>query len=146
MRRDPRPRQGKPNKYALPTPGVSLPGMAKPTLSGAQQAQLQFLNSLPPKLERIHRLVEEIANLQGGETTVKTLCRILDESRNQSSTLLLTSLADTFGMMSMVARRGGGLQMKIRALREGQASLKTNYDGALKAASTPEEKPGDEEE
>jgi hypothetical protein len=120
--------------------------MAKPTLSGAQQAQLQFLNSLPPKFERIHRLVEEIANLHGGEMTVKSLCRILDETRNQATMLLLTSLADTMGMMSMVARRGGGVQMKVRALREGQAGLKINFDGALRAASTPEGKPEDEVE
>ena len=120
--------------------------MAKQNLSGAQQAQLQYLNSLTPKFERIHRLVEEIAAMQGGETTVKTLCRILDESRNQATTLMLNSLADTFGMMSTVARRGGGLQMKVRALREGQASLKTNFEGALKAASTPEGKPEDEDD
>ena len=120
--------------------------MAKLNLSGAQQAQLLYLNSLPPKFERIHRLVEEIANLQGGETTVKTLGRILDELRNQASMLLLNNLADTFGMMSMIARRGGGLQMKVRALREGQASLKINFEGALKAASTPEGKPEDEED
>jgi len=119
--------------------------MAKPTLSGAQQAQLAYLATLPPKLGRIHRLVEEIANLPGGETTVKTLCRMLDELRNQATSLTLSSLADVFGMMSMVARRGGGLQMKVRALREGQASLKVNYEGALRAASTPEQKPVDEE-
>jgi hypothetical protein len=118
--------------------------MAKLNLSGAQQAQLLYLNSLTPRFERIHRLVEEIAGRQGGEMTVKTLCRILDESRNQATMLMLNSLADTFGMMSMVARRGGGLQMKVRALREGQASLKINFDGALKAASTPEGKPEDE--
>ena len=123
-----------------------MPTMAKLNLSGSQQAQLLFLNTLPPKFERIHRLVEEIANLQGGETTVKTLCRILDELRNQANTLTLNSLGDVCGMMSMVARRGGGLQMKVRALREGQASLKINFDGALRAASTPEGTPGDEED
>ena len=120
--------------------------MAKVSLSGAQQAQLVYLGSLPPKFERIRRLVEEIANLQGGEMTVKTLCRILDELRNQSSSLSLNSLADGFGMMSMVARRGGGLQMKVRALREGQAGLKVNYEGALRQASTPEGKPGEDDE
>ena len=123
-----------------------MPTMAKLNLSGAQQAQLQYLNTLPPKFERIHRLVEEIANMQGGETTVKMLCRILDELRNQATTLTLNSMADVFGMMSMVARRGGGMQMKVRALREGQASLKINFDGALRAASTPEGNPEDEEE
>ena len=120
--------------------------MAKLNLSGAQQAQLLYLNTLPPKFERIHRLVEEIANLQGGETTVKSLCRILDELRNQATSLTLNSLADVLGMMSMVARRGGGMQMKVRALREGQASLKVNFDGAMRAASTPEGKPGEEDE
>jgi len=120
--------------------------MAKVTLSGGQQAQLVYLSTLPPKFERIHRLVEEIANMQGGETTAKTLCRILDELRNQATTLSLNALGDVFGMMSMVARRGGGLQMKVRALREGQASLKINFDGAMRAASTPEGTPGDEDQ
>jgi len=120
--------------------------MAKDTLSAGQQAQLAYLSTLPPKFERIHRLVEEIANLHGGETTVKSLCRMLDELRNGASTLVLTSLADTFGMMSMVARRGGGMQMKIRALREGLASLKANYEGVLRAASTPIEGPEDDED
>jgi hypothetical protein len=115
--------------------------MAKPSLSAAQQAQLIYLGALPPKFERIHRLVEEIANLHGGDTTVKSLCRMLDELRNGASSLLLTSMADTFGMMSMVARRGGGLQMKVRALREGLASLKANYDGVLRTASTPVGRP-----
>jgi len=118
--------------------------MAKVSLSAGQQAQLAYLGTLPPKFERIHRLVEEIANLHGGETTVKSLCRMLDELRNGASTLVLTSLADTFGMMSMVARRGGGVQMKVRALREGLASLKTNYEGVLRAASTPLLDPEDE--
>lgn len=120
--------------------------MAKATLSGSQQAQLLYLGTLPPKLDRIHRLVEEVANLHGGETTVKSLTRILDELRNQANSVSLNSLGDVLGMMSMVARRGGGMQMKVRALREGQASLKVNYEGALRAASTPEEKPADEEE
>lgn len=112
--------------------------MAKATLSGAQQAQLAYLGSLPPKFERIHRLIEEIANLQGGETTTKMLTRMLDELRNGASSLTLNSLADVFGVMSMLARRGGGLQMRIRGLREGLVSLKINYEGALRKAAAPE--------
>lgn len=120
--------------------------MAKVNLSGAQQAQLLYLRTLPPKFERIHRLVEEIANLHGGESTAKTLCRMLDELRNGASTFALGPLADTFGMMSMVARRGAGLQMKVRALREGLASLKINYEGSVRTASTPEGGTADETE
>ena len=108
-------------------------------LSGAQQAQLMFLEALRLKFDRIHRLVEEVANFQGGESTLKTLIRLLDEQRHGASTLLLNSLADTLGIMATVARRGGGHQMKVRALREGVGSLKTNWEGAYRAASTPQE-------
>lgn len=115
--------------------------MSTGKLTGAQQAQLMYLEGLRRKFERIHRLVEEIANLQGGEATVKILTRILDEQRHGASTLLLHALADNLGMMAMVARRGGGHQMKVRALREGLAGLKTNFEGALRLASTPREEP-----
>jgi hypothetical protein len=118
--------------------------MAKVSLSGAQQAQLVFLGSLPPKFERIHRLIEEIANLHGGETTTKMLTRMLDELKNGASSLSLTSLADIFGNMGQMARRHGGLQVKIRGLREGLVSLKINYEGVLRKASTPEGTPQDE--
>lgn len=114
--------------------------MSAGKLSGAQQAQLMYLEALRPKFERIHRLIEEIANFQGGDAPSKTLTRILDEQRHGASTLLLNALADNLGMMAMVARRGGGHQMKIRALREGFAGLKTNFEGALRQASTPVEK------
>lgn len=113
--------------------------MTKGKLTGAQQAQLAFLETLPPRFERIHRQIEEIASLKADDTQVRALCRTLDECRNQASTLSLGAMADTFGMMSMLARRGGGLQMKVRGLREGLVSLKTNFDGALRAATRVEE-------
>jgi hypothetical protein len=37
-----------------------------------------------------------------------------------------------------MARRGGGLQMKVRGLRELLGSLKINYEAALRSATTPE--------
>lgn len=114
-------------------------------LSAAQQVQLAFLESLIPKFERIHRQIEEIASMRADDTQVRNLCRLLDECRNQAGTLSLGPMADTFGRMSMMARRGGGLQMKVRGLREGLVSLKTNYDGALRAATTPEKPSGVEE-
>lgn len=120
--------------------------MSTGKLSGSQQAQLQYLEALRLKFDRIHRMVEEIANLHGGDTTVKALTRLLDEQRHGASTLQLNALADTLGIMATVARRGGGHQMKVRALREGLASLKTNFEGALRAASTPQEDLVEEEE
>jgi hypothetical protein len=83
--------------------------------------------------------------MRADDTQIRNFCRLLDECRNQAGTLSLGPLADTFGRMSMMARRGGGLQMKVRGLREGLGSLKTNYDGALRAATTPEKLAKDEE-
>lgn len=120
--------------------------MPKGKLTGAQQAQLAFLETLPPRFERFHRQIEEMAGLRADDTAIRSMCRQLDELRNGASTLNLGPLADTFGMMSNLARRGGGLQMKVRGLREGLMSLKTNYEGLLRAASRPEGEPEDEEE
>ena len=116
-----------------------------PKLTSAQHAQLAFLGTLPARFERIHRQIEEIASMRADDTQVRNLCRFLDESRNQAGTLNLGPLADTFGRMSMMARRGGGLQMKVRGLREGLASLRTNFEGAHRAASTPAAHPDGEE-
>lgn len=109
--------------------------MTQARLSGTQQAQLAFLETLPPRFERIHRQIEEMASLKADDTATRTLCRVLDELRNGASTLNLGPLADTFGIMSNLARRGGGLQMKVRGMREGLVSLKLNYEGLYRAAS-----------
>jgi hypothetical protein len=116
-----------------------------PKLTSAQHAQLAFLGTLPARFERIHRQIEEIASMRADDTQVRNLCRLLEECRNQAGTLNLGPLADTFGRMSMMARRGGGLQMKVRGLREGLVSLRTNFDGVYRAASTPAVRPEEEE-
>jgi hypothetical protein len=43
--------------------------------------------------------------------------------------------------MSTMTRRGGGLQMKVRGLRELLGSLKVNYEAAMRSATTPESDP-----
>ena len=116
-----------------------------PKLTSRQLAQLGFLETLPPKFARWHNIVEQMASLQADEATVRNLCRSLDETKTQAGTLNLTSLGDTMGMMAMLARRSGGLQMKVRGLREGLVGLKVNYEGSLRAASTPEQLGGEAE-
>ncbi|HEV8355761.1 MAG TPA: hypothetical protein VGQ17_03240 [Gemmatimonadales bacterium] len=106
-------------------------------LTARQQAQLALLQGYPPLLEQLHRLIEEIAGLRADETLVRRLCRLLDTRKATADSVGLNSLAETMGAMSTIARRGGGLQMKIQGLREGLRSLKTNYEGALREASTP---------
>jgi hypothetical protein len=111
-------------------------------LTPRQKAQLEVLEILPQKFGQIHRLVEEIAGLRADESVIRRLCRILDEGKAAANGVNLSALSEIMGMMGMLARRGGGVQMKVRGLREGLASLKINYEGALRSAKTPE--PGGE--
>jgi hypothetical protein len=107
-------------------------------LTSRQIAQLTVLEALPPKFAQMHRLIEEIAGMRADESVSRRLTRLLDESKAATTSIGLNSLSETMGMMAMMARRTSGLQMKIRGLREGMASLKTNYEGVLRLAKEPE--------
>jgi hypothetical protein len=107
-------------------------------LSSRQVAQLGFLQTLPPKLGRIHSVIEEMAGLRADESVVRGLARLLDQIKGEAGALSLSGLAETAGIMGTMTRRGGGLQVKVRGLRELLSSLKINYEAALRAASTPE--------
>ena len=106
-------------------------------LTSRQQAQINVLESLPPKFAQMHRLIEELAGSRPDISVVRRLCRLLDEGKGATSGVGLSNLTQTMGTMGMLARRTGGEQMKIRGLREGLGSLKINFDGALRAAKTP---------
>jgi hypothetical protein len=107
-------------------------------LSSRQQAQLAFLQMLPPKFQRLHTVIEEMAALRADDVAVRGLARQLDEMRAQAQALNLSRVADTAGLMGMMARRTGGVQVRVRGLREQLGSLKLNYEAALKNATTPE--------
>ena len=104
-------------------------------LSSRQQAQLAYLQTLPPKFQRIHAVIEEMSTLRADDVVVRGLARLLDEIKGNAASLSLTGLADTAGLMATMTRRGGGLQMKVRGLL---GSLKINYEGAMRSATTPE--------
>ena len=120
-----------------------IQGMSGPKLSSRQQAQLAYLQTLPPKLQRFHTLVEQMATLQADEAVVRGFIRNLEELKANAQSLSLTGLADTAGLMATMARRSGGHQMKVRGLRELLGSLKINYEGAMRSATKPVG-PGDE--
>ena len=113
-------------------------------LTPRQKAQLEVLETLPKRFEHIHRLVEEIAGLRADESLIRRLCRTLDEGKAAANAVNLSALSETMGMMGMLARRGGGVQMKVRGLRDGLASLRVNFEGALRSARTPE--PGESDQ
>lgn len=107
-------------------------------LSNQQHLRQSVLDALPKRFDQMHRLIEEIAGLRADESVSRRLCRILDESRAAANAAGMKALTETMGTMSMLARRNSGLQMKIRGLREGLASLKINFEGAVRAASIPD--------
>ena len=107
-------------------------------LSSRQQAQLAYLQTLPPRFNRIHAVIEEMAGLRADDVVVRGLGRLLDQIKAEAAALSMSALAETAGIMSTMTRRGGGLQMKVRGLRELLASLKINYEAAMRAATTPE--------
>jgi hypothetical protein len=113
-------------------------------LSPRQQVQLALLETLPPKLARIQSVVEQMGSGKVDDTLVRGMIRVLDETKAGASQLGMNGLADACGQMAAMARRGGGLQVKVRGLRDMLASVRTNYEAALKKASTPE--PGDHPE
>jgi hypothetical protein len=107
-------------------------------LTSRQQAQLAYLQTMPPKFQRIYAVIEEMSALRADDSVVRGLARLLDEIKGNASALSLTGVADTAGIMGTMTRRGGGLQMKVRGLRELLGSLKINYEAAVRSATTPE--------
>ena len=106
-------------------------------LSSRQQAQLALLQTLPPKFHRMQATIEEMGALRADEVMVRGLARQLDELRVKAQGLNLGKVAESDGLMAMMARRSGGLQVRVRGLRELLANLKINYDAALREATTP---------
>jgi hypothetical protein len=113
-------------------------------LSSRQQAQLAFLEQLPPKFQRIHSIIEQMSSLRVDDSIIRGFGRLLDEIKGKATALSLNGLADTAGLMGTMLRRGGGLQFRVRGLRELLGSLKTAYEAALRDATTPQSPEGSE--
>lgn len=112
-------------------------------LTSKQQAQLAYLERLPPKFGRVKAVVDQMGSGSQDETLVRGMIRHLDEIKAGSSQLSMNALAEAAGAMAAIARRGGGQQVKVRGLMDAMASVKVNYDKALTKAQTEEpEQPG----
>jgi hypothetical protein len=109
-----------------------------PKLTARQQAQLGWLETLPPKLEKMKKIIELMSTSQADESQQRGLAKMLDELKAQAGGLGVTTLADSFGYMGMTMRRSGGHQTKVRGLREMLAGARINFEGALRNASIAE--------
>ena len=96
-------------------------------------------------VERVKHLVAELESNRAAQPRViqgicETLARELSQMRQRAITSNIGTIADVAGAMSVMAGRGGGINMKIRGLTEGVNSLVMQLDQARKIASTPEPK------
>ena len=105
--------------------------MAGSQVDGAGMAKLKTLEDAAAGVQRVHALVERLALQvkQGGSTApqVHAIRRALEP--------LVGLLKPQFGMLSdqaamvnLAATRGGSEQMRVRALREGVASLRQGLE------------------
>jgi len=92
------------------------------------------------------RHVEEIEDFQrtAGQTrTIQQLCEKIAIEASQMRQRALTgnvgTVADVAGGMSVMAGRGGGVLMKIRALGDAVNNMQIQLDAALKHAMMPPE-------
>ena len=106
-------------------------------LTARQQAQVAWLDTLPPKFEKMKKILEMFATHHADETQVRSLQRMLDELKAQGAQINMTALAENFGLMGMLLRRSGGHQTKSRGLNELLAGARINFEGAYREASTP---------
>jgi hypothetical protein len=106
-------------------------------LSAQQQNQVAFLQLVPTRIARWHSAIEQMGAGKVDESLVRGMIRTLDEVKSGASQLKLNGLADATSQMAATARRGGGAQVKVRALRDNLASVRMHYDSALKKASIP---------
>lgn len=113
--------------------------MAAPKLSPRQLQRLSYLQTLPVKFQLIGRVMEQMANLQADDAAIRAMCRHLDEIKAGAGQLGLGAVAEAAGHMVTLGRRTGGIQMRVRGMRELLGSMKTNYEGAVRAASIPEQ-------
>jgi len=108
--------------------------MAGLQLDGAGQAKMKTLDDAMSTLLRINALVEQYAlqvkRNQSGSTFLQNLRRQLPQ--------LSEMLKAQFGMISdqvmqtnLVSSRGASEQMRVRALREGVAQVKTALEIAI---------------
>lgn len=112
-------------------------------LTAKQQAQLAYLERLPAKIQKINATIEQMAGGQADDVSIRQLIRVCDEMKAGASQLGINALADAVGGMASMGRRGGGMQVKVRGLRDLLASVKHSYDAAMKKATTEEHDGGE---
>jgi uncharacterized coiled-coil protein SlyX len=118
--------------------------MAHQKLTVDQLRRIEELEEYQRAAHHLKRLVTELeANRAGQTRTIQQLSeKIANEAsqmRQRALTANVGTIADVAGAMSVMASRGGGINMKIRALGDAVSNLFMQLEVAMKHATTPPE-------
>jgi hypothetical protein len=118
--------------------------MAHAKLTAEQVRRIEEIEQYRRATDHLKRLVAELeANRAGQTRTIQQLSeRIANEAsqmRQRALTANVGTIADVAGTMSVMAGRGGGINLKIRALGDAVNSLYMQLDAAMRSAKEPPE-------
>ena len=118
--------------------------MAHGKLTAEQARRVEEIEEFQRATDHLKRLVTELESNRAGQTrTIQQLSeKIANEAsqmRQRALTANVGTIADVAGTMSVMAGRGGGINMKVRALADAVNNLYIQLDAAMKHALTPPE-------
>jgi len=118
--------------------------MAHQKLTADQARRVEEIEEFQRATDHLKRLVTELESNRAGQTrTIQQLSeKIANEAsqmRQRALTANVGTIADVAGTMSVMAGRGGGINMKIRALGDAVNNLYIQLDAAMKHATAPPE-------
>ena len=125
--------------------------MAPPKLSANQLRRIEEIQGYQKAVAHIKKLVAELESSAAARPLIiqnlsSRIARECSRIRQRALTANIGTVGDVAGALSTMAGRSHGLQLKIRGLIEGVASLTLQLDHALTVARTPEQKqPSDAE-
>jgi hypothetical protein len=107
--------------------------MAGKLSAGAQQ-ELVFFEEVKKKVDRLHSLIEQCGVAKG--KMQEGMMGPINRTAVDVQRLLMSKgygvMADSANNIAMNAKRGGGIQMKMRAFRELINSIKAAIDTRMK--------------
>ena len=118
--------------------------MPPPKLTADQLRRIEEIEEFRRAADHLKHLVTELEGNRAGQTrTIQQLSEKIANAASQMRQRALTAnvgtIADLAGTMSVMAGRGGGINMKIRALADAVNSIYMQLDAAMKHATTPAE-------
>lgn len=118
--------------------------MAQPKLTAEQVRRMEEIEEFQRAADHLMHLVKELESNRAGQTRViqQLSEKIVNESsqmRQRALNANIGTIADVAGTMSVMAGRGGGINMKIRALSDSVNSLHMQLEAAMKHAMEPPE-------